>query len=210
MTTPMRGPATNSSATSTADARRPTPAVCLGPQIGAALLTLFTVLIAANVEARGASMAPHAGMGGADAGLLPSSMPTGGPSSGSTPATGAHASMTTTAVATAIPTGATDATTATPPAPDSQAARGATGPAASNAAGHRASALVSTGFPWGRMLLAGLCGLLAAQERDTSARMGWATLGVGLGAWGSYDALWRPATLPTPAAGRGASVSWAF
>ncbi len=187
-------------------APRPTPALPRWRGVGARLLGLCVGLCvgltALGVEAGGQPMAPGKGEIHDGAGASASPMTAMNPLQATDPA--ASHPTTATNETTASPTTRAASALVTPAAPV------APRPGAPTGATPAKSALVSTGFPWGRMLLAGLCGLLAVQERDSSARIGWTTLGLGLGAWGSYDAWWRPVAVPSPAPERGASVSWAF
>ncbi|MCB9738400.1 MAG: hypothetical protein H6747_03965 [Deltaproteobacteria bacterium] len=65
-------------------------------------------------------------------------------------------------------------------------------------------------FPWVRAVLAAACGLTAVGADDPWARVGWLTLGGGLGAWAAWDATTRERPSLAGATGRTFSWAWSF
>lgn len=65
-------------------------------------------------------------------------------------------------------------------------------------------------FPWVRTVLAAACGLTAAAVDDPWARVGWLTLGGGIGAWATWDATTHERPSIAGAASRSFSWAWSF
>lgn len=65
-------------------------------------------------------------------------------------------------------------------------------------------------FPWVRTVLAAACGLAAAAVDDPWARVGWLTLGGGIGAWATRDATTRERPSIAGATGPRFSLAWSF